>query len=211
MWRMSTDPQEEGQPPPPVHTPAVRLSMWMSGSGSTLTMQALCPVTSTICLEPQPAIQRSTVWCGASTTSPPATVPGTLTQILTIMFHLCFFIQMNETQHQRWDEGNGGRIIIWKGTAMSHDCGARCPNHYKPLKIAAVVPKRCVIARRYRQRNKPWHVCAGYPAGRSALAQLYLLLTLMRFGDRGQKRLMCDRTGVQLHVIPQNTNTRRIS
>lgn len=43
---------------------------------------------------------------------PPAAVPGTLTQILTIMFHLCFFIQMNETQHQRWDEGNGGRIII---------------------------------------------------------------------------------------------------
>lgn len=28
MWRMSTDPQEEGQPPrSPVHTPAVRLSM----------------------------------------------------------------------------------------------------------------------------------------------------------------------------------------
>lgn len=36
-------------------------------------------------------------------------------------------------------------------------------------------------------------MCAGYPAGRSALAQLYLVL--MRFGDRGQKWLLCVNRG----------------
>lgn len=93
------------------------------------------------------------------------------------------------------------KALLWVMTAV-HDASIT----KKDLKIGW-----CVLARRYWKRNKPRHVWAAHPAGRSAIAQLSLVPTRVRFGGGGHKRLICERTGMQLHVIAQNKATRVIS
>lgn len=194
---MLTDPEEEGC-----------LSGWVAWI-HFFHPGSVSPLTSAICPQPQPVLQRSVVVQHFRHFSPRCQ------QLWHKSWPLCSIYALFHSNE--WDPTPpmGRRKLqnyhlkrhcreSWRQCAMPRSLK-------KDLKIAAVAPGWCVIARRSWKGNKPWHVWAAHPAGRSAIAQLSLVLTRVRFGGGGHKRLICERTATQLHVIAQNTTTRVIS